>query len=213
MTSKWSFLAWGIDIIGKISPKSSEGHKFILFTINYFTKWVEGTSYVRLTAAMVVKFIRSHIICRYGVPHELIYDKGVHFRDEMDSLLQRYGIQHHISSPYRPQTNRVVEAVNKNVKRILRKMVATTRRSVREASLCIMGLPHFFPYFYKSYSIFIGVWDGGYVAVELEMGSLRVTMEQQIWETEWAQAQFDKLSVLDKRRLRAANTYKRIRGG
>nr|CAN69635.1 hypothetical protein VITISV_040266 [Vitis vinifera] len=28
---------WGIDIIGKISPKSSTGHEFILVTIDYFT--------------------------------------------------------------------------------------------------------------------------------------------------------------------------------
>ncbi|RVW84798.1 hypothetical protein CK203_048573 [Vitis vinifera] len=32
---------WGIDIIGKILPKSSNGHEFILVAINYFTKWIE----------------------------------------------------------------------------------------------------------------------------------------------------------------------------
>ena len=29
---------WGIDIIGKISPKSSNGHEYILVAIDYFTK-------------------------------------------------------------------------------------------------------------------------------------------------------------------------------
>ena len=38
LTSPWPFLVWGIDIIGKISPKFSSGHKFILVAINYFTK-------------------------------------------------------------------------------------------------------------------------------------------------------------------------------
>ena len=78
-TSPWPFSVWGIDIIGKISPKSSSGHEFILVTIDYFTKWVEAASYARLTSARVVSFIRSHIIYRYGVPHELILDKGAHF--------------------------------------------------------------------------------------------------------------------------------------
>ena len=41
--------------------------------------------------------------------------------------------------------------------------------------------------------------------IEIEMGSLRVTLEQQISETEWAQSQFDQLSLLDERRLRAAD--------
>ena len=69
-------------------------------------------------------FIKSHIICIYGVPHELISDKGVHFKGEVDTLLQRYGIYHHKSSTYKLQTNGVVEAVNKNIKRILLKMMA-----------------------------------------------------------------------------------------
>ena len=41
--------------------------------------------------------------------------------------------------------------------------------------------------------------------VETEMGSLRVVLEQQISETEWAQARFDQLNLLDERRLRAAD--------
>ncbi|RVW80131.1 hypothetical protein CK203_054082 [Vitis vinifera] len=82
LTSPWPFSVWGVDIIGKISPKSSSGHEYILVAIDYFTKWVEAASYARLTAARVAKFIRSHIIYQYGVPHELISDRGVHFRGE-----------------------------------------------------------------------------------------------------------------------------------
>ncbi|RVW73547.1 Ribonuclease HI [Vitis vinifera] len=104
LTSPWPFSVWGIDIIGKISPKSSSGHEFILVAIDYFTKWVEAASYARLTSSGVASFIRSHIICRYGVPHELISDRGVHFRAEVDTLVQRYSIRHHRSTAYRPQT-------------------------------------------------------------------------------------------------------------
>ena len=86
-TSPWPFSVWGIDIIRKISPKSSSGHEYILVSIDYFTKWVEATSYAGLTTARVVKFIRLHIIYRYGVPHELISDRGVHFRVEVDILV------------------------------------------------------------------------------------------------------------------------------
>ena len=69
LTSPWPFSVWGIDIIGKISPRSSGGHKYILVAIDYFTKWVEVASYAKLIATKVAKFIRSHIIYRYGVPH------------------------------------------------------------------------------------------------------------------------------------------------
>nr|CAN66357.1 hypothetical protein VITISV_037956 [Vitis vinifera] len=127
LTSPLPFSVWGIDIIGKVSPKSSNGHEFILVAIDYFTKWVEAASYARLTSARVASFIRSHIICRYRVPHELISDRDVHFRAEVNTLLQKYDIQHHRSSAYRSQTNGAVEAANKNIKRILRKMVETSR--------------------------------------------------------------------------------------
>jgi len=29
---------WGIDVIGAIEPKASNGHRFILIAIDYFTK-------------------------------------------------------------------------------------------------------------------------------------------------------------------------------
>ena len=127
LTSPWPFSVWGIYIIAKILPKSSSGHEFILVVIYYFTKWVKATSYAKLNAAKVATFIISHIICRYGVPHELISDIGVHFKGEVNNLLQRYGIQHHRLSAYKPQTNGAVEAKNKNIKRILRKMIETSQ--------------------------------------------------------------------------------------
>ncbi|RVX02222.1 hypothetical protein CK203_025302 [Vitis vinifera] len=102
----------GIDIIGKISPKSSNGHEFILVAIDYFTKWVEAASYARLTSSGVASFIRSHIICHYGVP---------------------------------------------------------------------------------------------LLPVEIEMGSLRVALKQQIPKADWAQARLDQLNLLDERRLRTAD--------
>ncbi|XP_037497867.1 uncharacterized protein LOC119371572 [Jatropha curcas] len=37
-------------------------------------------------------------------------------------LLEKYGIEHYKSSPYRPQAHGAVEAANKNIKKILRKM-------------------------------------------------------------------------------------------
>ncbi|XP_058217384.1 uncharacterized protein LOC131328459 [Rhododendron vialii] len=40
MTSPWPFLVWGIDVIGRIVSAASNGHKFILVAIDYFTKWV-----------------------------------------------------------------------------------------------------------------------------------------------------------------------------
>ena len=41
--------------------------------------------------------------------------------------------------------------------------------------------------------------------VEIEMRFLRAALKQQILEAEWVQSRFDQLSLLDERRLRAAD--------
>jgi len=49
ISSPWPFSMWGIDMIGRIEPKASNGHRFILVAIDYFTKWVEAASYAKVT--------------------------------------------------------------------------------------------------------------------------------------------------------------------
>ena len=144
---------------------------------------MEVAPYARLTFARVTSFIKSHIICHYGVPHELISDREVHFRAEVDTLLQKYGIRHHRSFAYRPQTNGAVEAANKNIKRILRKMV--------ESSLDWSKKLHFSLWAYRTSfhtstratpdSLVYGMEV--VLPVKTEMGSLRVAPKQQIFET------------------------------
>ena len=63
MTSPWPFSVWGIDVIGRISLKASNGHDYILVSINYFTKWVEAASYSVLKAKHVAQFMENNIIC------------------------------------------------------------------------------------------------------------------------------------------------------
>ncbi|GAU51349.1 hypothetical protein TSUD_412970 [Trifolium subterraneum] len=70
LSSPWPFSMWGIDMIGMIEPKASNGHRFILVAIDYFTKWVEAASYVNVTRQVVVKFIKNQLICRKVRPRE-----------------------------------------------------------------------------------------------------------------------------------------------
>jgi hypothetical protein len=61
MIARWPFAMRGMDVIGKIKLKASNGHWFILVAIDYFTKWVEATSYA--TQKVVKRFIEKNIIC------------------------------------------------------------------------------------------------------------------------------------------------------
>lgn len=46
-----------------------------------------------------------------GVPHHIVSDNGVQFQGERADLIKKHSIEHHRSSPYRPQANGAVEAV------------------------------------------------------------------------------------------------------
>ncbi|XP_070034909.1 uncharacterized protein [Nicotiana tomentosiformis] len=47
--SPWPFAAWGMDVIGPIEPTASNGYRFILVAIDYFTKWVKASTYKVVT--------------------------------------------------------------------------------------------------------------------------------------------------------------------
>ena len=50
LSSLWPFVAWGIDIIGEIRPIASNGHKYIVVAIDYFSRWIEVESFATLKA-------------------------------------------------------------------------------------------------------------------------------------------------------------------
>ncbi|KAL0540988.1 hypothetical protein IC582_021015 [Cucumis melo] len=122
LTASWPFSMWDLDVIEPIEPKASNGHRFILVAIDYFTKWVEAASYKSVTKKTVVKFIRKDTICRYGLPEHIITDNGKNLNNKlMEKLCNQFKVKHSNSTPYRPKMNGVVEVANKNIKKILEK--------------------------------------------------------------------------------------------
>ncbi|RVW20218.1 Retrovirus-related Pol polyprotein from transposon 297 [Vitis vinifera] len=117
-----------------------------------------------------------HLATRFMICGDTLY-RGVHFRAEVDTLLQKYNIRHHRSSAYRPQTNEVVEAANKNIKRILRKMVETSRDWSEKLHFALWAYRTSFRTSIGAtpYSLVYGIEV--VLPVETEMGSLRVALE------------------------------------
>ena len=113
-------------MIGFVNPKASNDHRFILVAIDYFTKWVEAGSFAHVMQKVVKKFIEGDLNCRYGPLEKIIIDNAHNFNCKMIiELCVRWKIKHSNSSPYKPKMNGAVEAANKNVKKIIQKMVVT----------------------------------------------------------------------------------------
>jgi transposase InsO family protein len=106
------------------NPPSSNGHKYIIVIVDYFTKWVEAMPTFNNTVDTATRFFFNHIISHFGVPLQLVSDHGKHFENEIFvELSSRLGFSHEFASPYYPQSNGQVEAVNKVLKTILQRTV------------------------------------------------------------------------------------------
>ena len=92
-------------------------------------------------------------------------------------MIQEYGIHHHRSSAYRSQTNGVVEAANKNSNWILRKMVETSQDWSEKLPFALWAYCTYFRTSTEAtpYSLVYGM--EAVLPVEIEMGSLRVTLD------------------------------------
>ncbi|XP_015057534.1 uncharacterized protein LOC107003763 [Solanum pennellii] len=101
---------WGIDVIGPIEPAASNGHRFILVDIDYFTKWVESAYYKSVTKKVVVDFVHNNMICRFGVPESIITNNGANINSHlMRVICEQFKITHRNSTAYHPQMNGAVE--------------------------------------------------------------------------------------------------------
>ena len=83
MMPPWPFSMWGMNVIGLITLKASNGHRFTFVVIDYFTKWVEVMSYASVTKLVVTRFIKREIICRYRLLDRIIFDNAVNLNNAM----------------------------------------------------------------------------------------------------------------------------------
>ena len=115
-------------MIGPITSKASNSHRFIFVFIDYFTKKIKAASYASVTKSVVTHFIKREIICRYGLLEKIISDNDLNLNnDMMTEVCTRFKIRHHNSVSYQPKMNGVVKTANKNVKKIIAKAIKTYR--------------------------------------------------------------------------------------
>ncbi|GKA28299.1 reverse transcriptase domain-containing protein [Tanacetum coccineum] len=86
-------------------------------------QWAEAQALPTNDVRVVVTFLKK-LFCRFGMPKALISDQDTHFCNKiMEKTMKRYGVNHHFSTSYHPQTSGQVENTNRALKRILEKTV------------------------------------------------------------------------------------------
>lgn len=64
---KWSFVQWVIDLAETLARLTCQ-QTYIIVHIYYFSKWVEAKALATIMKNLVMKFLKSRIVSRYGVP-------------------------------------------------------------------------------------------------------------------------------------------------
>ena len=111
-----------IDLVGPLSPASSEGHRYVLTLVDKATRYPDAVPLRHIdsrTVSQALLGMFSHV----GFPTTLTSDNGTQFTSEMfEEFLKGLGTQHHLTPPYHAQSNGLVERFNGTLKQILKKL-------------------------------------------------------------------------------------------
>ncbi|CAH9133280.1 unnamed protein product [Cuscuta epithymum] len=119
------FARWGIDLIGAL-PRGTGSVRWVIVAIDYFTKWIEAVPLASITEGQCRKFVMKHILCRFGVPQQIITDNGRQFgASGFNEFCESWGIKHSNASVAYPQANGQVENANRTIMDGLKKKLET----------------------------------------------------------------------------------------
>ncbi|GKB81784.1 reverse transcriptase domain-containing protein, partial [Tanacetum coccineum] len=115
ITAPWPFYKWGIDIAGSF-PEGPGKVKFFIVAMHYFTKWIEAKAVSTITGNQVKKFVWDNIVCRFGLPGEIVSDNGKQFSDNpFKDWCEKLNITQRFASVKHPQSNGLVERANRSL--------------------------------------------------------------------------------------------------
>ena len=101
-------------------PNENES-QYLLVAIDFFTRYCELKPYKTTSTVEATTFILENIISRYNIPIEIQTDCGSQFTNQLIShLFKLLKIKHRLSIPYRPQSNGLVERLNKEIAKAIR---------------------------------------------------------------------------------------------
>lgn len=118
-----------IDITGP-HPRSAKGHVFILTLMDHFTKWAEAVPLRNHTASTVARALMVNVFSRFGVPLQLLSDRGPEFESELFAELCRWmEIDKVRTTAYHAAANGMVERYHRTLNSILGKIVNEDQRN------------------------------------------------------------------------------------
>ncbi|XP_015170149.1 uncharacterized protein [Solanum tuberosum] len=139
---------------------------------------------------------------RFGFPESISTDTGANLNNSlMHEICEKFKFIHRNYTPYRPQMNGVVEAANKNINKILRKIIDNYKHWHENWPFSLLG--------YRT-MIRISIGETPYILVygteavlpmEVEIPSLRIIQEAELSDAEWTQNRYEQLMLIESLRI------------
>ncbi|KAK3088175.1 hypothetical protein FSP39_015678 [Pinctada imbricata] len=116
------------DDVHRPCPKTENGNEYIIVVSDYFTKWVEAYAVQDHTALTVADKLCTEFISRFGTPIQIHTDQGREFESELFSqMCKNLDIDKTRCTPYRPNSDGLVEIFNKTLQQMLKVFVNKQR--------------------------------------------------------------------------------------
>jgi len=148
-----------VDITGP-HPKSTRQNQYILTVVDHFSKWAEAIPIRNHTAPVVARSLLVHVFSRFGMPLQLLSDRGPEFESELFSqLLKWLEIDKLRTTAYKPSTNGVVERFHRTLNSMLGKVISESQRDWDERLPFVMAAYRASPHDSTGYSpnrLFLG---------------------------------------------------------
>ena len=112
----------GVDVLK--FPRSASGNQYAIVFVDYLTKWPEVFATEDQTALTIANLFVWEVVCRHGVPSQLLSDRGAAFLSQlMAQVCEVLGVKKVNTTAYHPQTDGLVERFNGTLTNMLAKRV------------------------------------------------------------------------------------------
>ncbi|XP_071718931.1 uncharacterized protein [Rutidosis leptorrhynchoides] len=109
-------------------PAGPGNVKFLIVAVDYFTKWVEAKAGRTITGVQVRNFVWECIVCRFGIPRELVSDNGAQIaKDPFKIWCTDLNIIQKFTSVAHPQANGLCEVTNRDIVSGIKKRLCEKR--------------------------------------------------------------------------------------
>ena len=127
-----------VDLVGPLP--SSQDYRYLLTVVDRFSRWPEAFPLKNITAASCCGAFLRGWISRFGVPDELVTDRGAQFTGSTwKEFISGLGIATSTTTSYHPQANGMVERMHRQLKAALKARL-TSNDWMEDLPLVLLGL-------------------------------------------------------------------------